>query len=157
MTTFLDIPVRSNGENILASWFNLLRTAGLGAGGWTKYTVEHTALQTASLANDVELFSLAANEIIKGVVIKHSTAFAGTGITNYTLSVGVSGDLSKYQPPFDVDQAVADTAFDLTSTFDVESFASSTSVRLSAISVGANLDQSSAGSVDVWVMKGLLP
>jgi hypothetical protein len=155
--TFGSIPVRLNGQKVDASWFNSLRTAGSASSGWEKITVTHTQLQAAALTNDIELLSLASNEVISGVVIKHSTAFAGTGITNYTLSVGISTDLDKYQTPFDVDQTVSDSAFDLTNLLEVESFASTTSVRLSAVSVGANLDQSSAGSVDVWISRSLLP
>ena len=123
---------------------------------WEKFTVSHTALQTAALTNDIELFSAPAFQIIQRVVLKHTTAFAGTGITDYDLSVGITGDLEKYVSLFDVFQAVADGTKSVALVGDVESFAGATSVRLSATSVGANLDQSTAGSVDVYVLKGLI-
>jgi len=154
---FSSIPVRTNGQQVFASWFNALRTAGIGSGGWEKFTVTHTQLQAAALTNDIELFSLAAQEIVTGVVIKHSIAFAGTGITDYDLSVGITGDLDKYALSFDVDQAVTDSTFETNSLVDMESFASATSVKISATSVGANLDQSTAGSVDIWINRSLLP
>lgn len=123
---------------------------------YEKYTVSHTALQAAALTNDIELFSAPAFQIIERIVLKHNTAFAGTGITAYTLSVGISGDLEKYTSAFDVFQAVADGVKNVALLGDVESFAGATSIRLAATSVGANLDQSTAGSVDVYVKKGLL-
>lgn len=155
--SFSSIPVRSNGEQVLASWFNLLRTAGLASGGWEKITVSHTALQTAATTNDVELFSLASQGVFSGLVLKHTTAFAGTSITAYDLTVGVSGDLDKYALPFDVFQAVGDTVFQVYSFGEMESFGSATSIRLSATSTGADLDASTAGSVDAYILRSALP
>lgn len=154
---FSDIPVRQNGDKILASWFNLLRTAGLATGQWKKFTVTHTQLQAAALTNDIELYSLPAMNVISGVAIKHSVAFAGTGITDYKVSVGIAGDLDKYALQFDVDQAVSATTFDITNVVGVENFSSATSIRIAGTAVGANLDQSTAGSVDIWLKIGALP
>ena len=56
---------------------------------WTKYMVSHTALQAALLTNDIELVSVPAKTIVMGVIVKHSTASAGT--LTYTLSVGITG------------------------------------------------------------------
>lgn len=141
----------------MASWFNLLRTAGLASSGWERFTVAHTALQTAGLTNDIELDTLDAKEILTGAYIKHTTAFAGTGITAYTLSIGITSDLDKYMPAFDVFQATGDTVFNAESLMDSEDFASTTSIRLAATSVGANLDQSSAGAVEVYLLRSVLP
>lgn len=124
---------------------------------WTKYTVSHTTLQAAALTNDAELFSLAAQGVIEKVIVKHTTAFAGTGITAYSISVGVTGELDKYAIDFDVFQAVADTTFDTNNSLGMENFGSATSIRIAAESTGANLDQSTAGSVDIYVLASTLP
>ena len=126
-------------------------------GGWTKYTVTHTALQAAALTNNIELFSLAAKGVIEAVVIKQSVAFAGTGITAYTVSVGIAGALTEFASAFDVFQAVGDTVNQSSDNLDLENFTSATSIKIAATSVGANLDQSTAGSVDVWVKTSTLP
>ncbi len=128
-----------------------------GSPAWTKFTVTHTALQAAALTNDIELFSLAALGTIHGIVIKHTVAFAGTGITAYRISIGVAADLEKHSLPFNVLQAIGDTVKDVTSVLDLESFSGATSIRIAAEAVGANLDQSSAGSVDVYVLSSTLP
>lgn len=124
---------------------------------WQKITVSHTSLQAAATTNDIELFSAAAGEVIHGLVIKHTTAFSGGSITAYIVSVGVSGDLEKYALPFDVFQSTGDTVKDVTSVLDLESFSGATSIRIAAESTGDNLDQSAAGSVDIYVLTSVLP
>lgn len=125
---------------------------------WTKYSVVHTALQAAALTNDIELFSLPAKTLIHRVIIKTTTVFAGT--TTYTLSVGIVGSLVKYIAVVDVMVAVAATTFGIaaaTVNATLENFSAATSIRLSAISTVQNLDQSSAGAVDVYVQTSTLP
>ena len=124
---------------------------------WVKYTVSHTSLQAAALVNDIELFQLAAKQCLHAVMIKHSTAFSGGAIATYTLSVGLSGTLTKYTSAFDVFQATGNTVLQTSNSVNVENTAATTSVRLSAISTGANLNASAAGSVDVYVMLSTLP
>lgn len=116
----------------------------------TKYTNAHTAFQTAATTNEIELVSLPANEVMVGILIKHSVLFAGTGITDYNISVGLSGETDRWVFKFDVTQAVADSAQDSVMFLYLGSVSSTTSIRITAESVGANLDQSTAGSVDVW-------
>jgi hypothetical protein len=125
---------------------------------WTKYSVIHTALQAAALTNDIELFSLPASTLIHKVIIKQTTAFAGT--TTYTLSVGIVGTLVKYIAAYDVMAAVSDTTFGVaavTVNATLENFGAATSIRLAAVSTVENLDQSSAGAADIYVLTSLLP
>jgi hypothetical protein len=124
---------------------------------WTKYTVTHTGLQAAAFTNDVELFSLPAKGVILGVILKHSVAFAGAGITAYILSLGVAGELDSYLVAQDVFQAVGNTVFGQEVAFSLENAGAVTSIRLAATSTGAHLDQTSAGSVDIWVLWSTLP
>jgi len=118
---------------------------------WTKYTVAYSALATAGLTNDIELFSLPAGGIIHGIKVKHSVLFSGPSITDYKISIGITGNLTKYTPAFDVDTAVTATNYQLSSTLQGESHTATTSVRISAVSTGANLSAANQGLVDVWV------
>ena len=113
-------------------------------------TVSYTQLQTAGLTNAIQLFSLPANTILKNLVVKHSTAFAGPSITDVYCQIGVSGNYTKFIPNFDIYQAVADQTFDNAILGFVGSFANPTPVYLNGISVGANLSALSAGSVTVY-------
>lgn len=127
--------------------------AGAGVPCWRKYTVTHAQLQTAALSNYVTLFTLPGGGVVHGVKIKHSERFVGSGITDYKVSVGISGNATKYAAAYDVDTVVADTTFQLSTTVGGETHASTgTPILLTATTTGANLDQSSAGSVDVWVL-----
>lgn len=123
----------------------------------TKYTVSHTTLQTAALTNNVTLFTLPAKGMIESVVLKHTTAFSGTGITGYQVSLGIGGSANKYTSNFNVFQAVSDTTFLLSQSANIENFGSSTSIQLFATSVGANLNQSSAGALDIYIKQVVLP
>ncbi len=125
---------------------------------WTKYSVSHTALQAASTTNNIQLFSLPAKSVMHAVIMKQTTAFAGT--LTYTLSVGITGSLAKYLSAYDVTQAVSDSSFTQSGASVVvqpEDFGSATSIRLAATSTIQNLNQSSAGAVDVYVLTSKLP
>lgn len=125
---------------------------------WVKITLSHAAFQTAATTNTIDLIAaLPQLSVIHQVLIKHSTAFAGTSITGYTLSVGVIGTLTKYTQPFDAFQSVADANKALTHVDDIPSFTGgTTAIKITATSTGANLSASTAGSVDVWVQTSLL-
>jgi len=159
---FSDLVVRSNGDDVDASWWNTIRTAGLnleaGSGTWTKFTVAFGALTDAGTTVNIQLVSLLAKQMIDRIVVKHSTAFSGGSVSALTLSVGIAGDLTRFTTPFDVFQAVGNTVFQATGVeAEPEDFGSATSIRLSAIATGDNLDQLAAGSVDIWVKTSLLP
>lgn len=154
---FNAIPTRTNGQEILYSWFNAARTAGLRAPAWKKYTVGHADFQTAGLTSTIELFEASALTILHGVLAKHTTAFAGTSITAYSVEVGLTGELDRFMAAFDVLQAVGDAVKSENGLFEIPSFASTTSIKITATSVGANLDQSTAGSLDIYVLRSFLP
>jgi hypothetical protein len=155
------IPTRLNGQNIENSWFNILKTViEEGSGQWTKYTVTYSDLSAAALTNDIELFSLLAKEIPEVMIIKHSVSFQDSGggsISAFSVSLGVTGDLTKMASAFDVYQAAGATVFQVSEYATPENFSSATSIRIAATSVGANLDQADQGSLDVWVKTSLLP
>lgn len=116
-----------------------------------KYTKTHTDFQAAALSTAIELFSLPAKTFIKTIIFKHSTAFLGTGITNLYISVGISGSPNLFVDNFDVMAAVADQTFELADVQYLGSFSTATSIILTATAVGANLDQSTAGAIEVHV------
>lgn len=119
---------------------------------WTKYTVDYSDLAAAATTNNIELFSLPAGGVIHGVKIKHSTAFSGGSISAYTVSVGITGTLAKYASAFDVFQAVGNAVQQISSTVGTENHGAATSIKIAATSTTDNLDQATAGSVDVWVL-----
>lgn len=130
-------------------------TAALLSPRWEKVgdAVGFADFSVASHTNDIQLFLAVGAVCIHAVKIKQSTQFVGTGISKVELTVGVAANLAKYAAPFDVGQAVGDTVFGLSSELGGETHdAGGTSIRLAAEAFGADLDQLSAGVVDVWVM-----
>jgi len=132
--------------------------AGSSANAPQTFTFDYTALQTGALVNTIEAFSLAGRSIIEYVGIKTTTAFAGTGITDLGLEIGLASDPDKYLESYDGIAPVGDSNSSFGSTFyGPESFASATSIKLKATAIGANLDQLSQGEVEIYVKRSLLP
>ena len=123
---------------------------------WTKYTVTYSDLATVATTNSITLYTAVAKAMIHHVVVKHSQAFSGGSLSAYTVEVGLTGNTTKYAPAFDVFQAVADTAASNDRNDFIESFASTTAVKITADSTGDDLDNAAAGSVDVWVLQSVL-
>lgn len=121
---------------------------------WVKVGValSHVAFQTAGTTNSINLFLLPAGGVIHATKIKHSTAFAGTAITAYTISIGISGTVAKYGSAFDVFQAVSNTAFQVSAVTGSENNGAGTQILATATSTGANLSASTAGVVDIWAL-----
>lgn len=118
---------------------------------WKKFSFTYEDFADASLTNSLTLFTLEAGGIIHAVKLKHSEAFAGC--TTYTLSVGISGTLDKHLTAFDVAQAVGDDVMGTNGTPEFESHAAGgTGVLITAVATVDNLDQATAGAVDVWVL-----
>lgn len=125
---------------------------------WTKYTIGHAALQAAALTNNATLLTLPIRGVVTGILMKTSTAFAGTGITAYTLSVGIAGSEEKYLPDYDALAAASGGNYTVSSVATGgEDFAATEAIKVFATSVGANLNQSTQGSVDIWVKTETLP
>jgi len=119
---------------------------------WFKFCFSHTDFQTAGLTNSITAYALPAGCIVHGVKLKHSVAFAGTGITAYNLSVGFSGALDDLLIAYPVTPAPANDLFALGLNFDSRNHAAAVNILLTAESTGANLDQSTAGDVCLWIL-----
>jgi hypothetical protein len=125
---------------------------------WQKVTIAYTAISTASTTNTVTLLALAARQMVAGLVIKHSTAFAGTSITALTVTVGdsVGGTTFYSDALFSLTQAVSNTTFLVSNVQALASFAGS-NLTATFTATGANLSALTAGSVDFYVALATLP
>lgn len=127
---------------------------------WTKYTATYQDLALNSGGGSTSVYDIAAldaKEIVHGVVIKHSTAFAGGALTSYTISLGVIGSEIKYASVFDVFTSVTPTNAQISSGLNMESFTSQEALTLFVTSTGDTLNNAAAGSVDVWILTSTLP
>jgi hypothetical protein len=119
---------------------------------WVKITKTFTDFSAAALTSSINGYVLPAGGILHAVKVKHSASFTGGSISAYTVSVGISGNETKYAPVFDVFQATSATAYLLGSTLGGESHTATTNIVFQATSTGGNLDQASQGSVDIWLL-----
>ena len=121
--------------------------------GYVKIPKVFGDFSAAATTKNIEIFSLPAGfEFVKHF-IKHEIPWAGTGITDCTTELGITGDLSKYMfEPFDIFQVVGDTIFNPVEVVNShENFGSVTSIRAKVKSTGANLDQLTAGTIDYYL------
>ena len=91
-----------------------------------RFTISYSDLTAAGTTQTIALKSLPKGTIVKGVRIKHSTAFA-TGNTTLTVSVGsTAGSATTFAGAFDIYQAVADTTMQMTSGWKAATYAADT-------------------------------
>lgn len=157
-TTAARVPVGADGQILEAdssdteglSWVNKNPR-------WRKFTYSYTDFSAASNSKGVTITSLAAEEGIDAVIIKHTTAFSGGSISDYTVEVGQSGNTDEYAPTYDVDQSVGNTVSQNASFLDVPNFGATTDVVVTAKSTNDTLDSATAGSVDIYIRTFVLP
>lgn len=130
--------------NITPAWFS--------AGIFT-----HTQFQAAALTKTMALYALPAKGVIHAVQVIPVVQFAGAGMTWYQVSCGITGDLEKYTPAFDVLNVVpANTLSQLIPALSQENRGGATTLRITATS-NANLSNSSAGSLSVNLLLSITP
>jgi hypothetical protein len=115
-------------------------------------TLTFGSFSTAATTNSIALFNLPPAAILHGVKIQHSVAFAGGGITAYTVSVGDVGNATLYASAFNVFQAAGATIYQLSSDFGGESLVAATQLYATATSTGGNLSTATAGAVNIWAL-----
>ena len=129
---------------------------------WTKFTIDHTDLQAASGTATFTFATLPAGVVVNAIKIKTSTAFAGTGVTLYELTeIGDGSDTSRYYSGTTDLGAVLDMTTAVSTTFGhvlqgknystIDDHTSTTSMVMT-VNCNVNTDNSTAGSVDVWVL-----
>lgn len=126
--------------------------------GWTKTTIAASALSAAATSEQVAVVTIPANDVVRSVYIKHSSAFTGGGAASCTVSVGLAGNADLLAPAFDIFQAPGATVFQITDATNVVGSGSATGV-IAEFTCDINVDQLAAGggSVDIWVKTEDLP
>jgi len=115
----------------------------------TKVTLTYADFATAALTNTINLgFTLPAKGVLHLITGQATVAFTGGSISAYSLKVGKTGDLDKYifnQSVFTLDLDA------LMNGATMESMSATTDLKVTATSVGANLNAATAGSISYWI------
>jgi len=127
------------------------------AATWEKFTVAHNATEWlgSGASGARTIFQLAQAGVIHVVVIKHSQSFAGIGTA--TVELGDTLDPDKYASAFDVFQSDGDAIFQISHPVNMSSFSVTPTNILATLRVDTQIGNTSAGSVDIYVLKSVLP
>lgn len=117
------------------------------ANSWVEYTFPYSAFSAGALVQSLAVASI-TGRVISQVEVKHSVAFVGTGVTAVVTRVGISGEEDRYSTDFDVASVVAVSNFKRS----ILHLQEDASVTITLESVGANLDQLTAGSITVRIL-----
>lgn len=119
---------------------------------WIKVTKSYTDFSTAGLTNDISIYTLPVKGYIHDIKIVPTTAFSGGLIASYTISVGISGALTKYAIATDVFTGNTTLTTVHTPLVGLQDTSSTTDIRAQAISVTGLLNAATAGSVDIYLL-----
>lgn len=106
---------------------------------------------TAALEKNLEIFILPIGYELSRMTVRHEAAWAGAGITDVEVEVGVSGEFDRYTDPHNIFQAIGNKIFSHNVLNKLEDFVISTSVKANVRSIGANLDQLTDGTLDFYI------
>lgn len=128
-----------------------------GVARWIKITKSYSALSANSTTNDISIYTLPAKGIILNSRVIPSTQFSGN-ITDYSVSVGVTGNVSIIHGVSYISTGYdGDLATGISVTSIVYSLTTTKDIRLYATSTGGNLNDVTAGSVDIYLLVSTLP
>lgn len=122
---------------------------------WTKYSLSYTDFNSGGLSVTRTLFAVQPNQVIHAIIMKPQVAFAAPGITNATVSIGLSGNNAKYTQAFslmNVGATISQDAFGLWK----ESFLTAQNVNMT-FGINVNSNTLTAGAFDVWVYTSTIP
>lgn len=122
----------------------------------TGVATSYAAFAAGTAVLSVPLFTLPAGAKLSSLVIKHSAAFAASGLTACFAQVGVTSDPGAFLDGFDVKQAPGDQVFDNVELAYIGSFSGGTIIYLTMNASGANLSALTAGNVSVYYSYRLL-
>ena len=121
-----------------------------------RFVLSHDDLTDADGSQTITLKALSKGTIIKGIRIKHSTAFTGGGASSCTCSVGsAAGAVNSFAAAFDIFQAVADTTAQMTSGWKANTYAADT--LQATIDADVDVADLTAGVVNIDVEYWMFP
>ena len=137
---------------------------------WVAFTKTFSDFSDPGTAKTITLTTLAANQVISEVFVKHTTSFTGGTVSSTGFDVGVTGSSGKYTPNLSSMNLTAATgdvpgtscwragfAGTQSSQGKFDSSSGTTTVEARLTSVGGNLNALTAGSVTVRLLLSTLP
>ncbi len=118
---------------------------------WFKFTKTFSDFSAAKLTDSIELFTLEDGCLSHAVSVDLVTAFSGGSISAYSLSVGISGDATKYINAFN-GMTGANTGEVQYATLTNETYKNERVIYIAATTVDDDLDKATAGEIDIYAL-----
>ena len=129
--------------------FLILKSVLLGARRF-KISKVFGNFSAGALEKNIEIFELPIGFELSKITVRHEVPWAGPDITDVETEVGITGELDRYVDPHDIFQAVGNKIFSHNILNKLEDFVITISIKANVRSVGANLDQLNAGTIDYY-------
>lgn len=119
-----------------------------------KVTTSYLAWTAAATTQTQTLVTIPAGCQVRSVKVRHSTAFAGTGVTLWTITVGTTGNPSLYINAFSISSAPSGTNYvwqpktGYTNDVNAPSHTATTDLKCT-MAANVNLSNGTAGVVDI--------
>lgn len=118
-----------------------------------KFTLDYRDLTTAGTSQAIPLFTMGPRDAIMGVRIKHTTRYLGGSLASMTVSVGSAIDgAAGYATAFDIFQALADTALQMSQCFKNGTAAAAGQAVNATFTGSHNVNTATAGQVEIDVL-----
>jgi hypothetical protein len=118
----------------------------------TKITKTFEDFSTAASTNSVSAgFDLPAGGVVHDVVFHPEVTFSGGAISSYRIGVGIAGNTTYLSAANILASSGATTIGVGSSSIKIPSMTATTPIILSAVSIGADLDQATQGEVEIWI------
>lgn len=117
-------------------------------------TISYSSVQTAATVGLVTARTLPTNRSLFALIAKHSTPFTGAGITSVSVSLGISGDATRFINGFSVNQATAASAQE--SSLVLYYPAAETPIIAQFTSVGGDLSALTQGSLVLYFQETIV-
>lgn len=143
------------------SWALALTTWALPAraigGQWVVKVVPYSKFDAGATTDTFTLYTTHGFESIQCVIMRRDVDFSGGAISAYTISVGKSGSVTKYQSATNVFTGATTGDTNSTVTTGPGAEADGTAIIATATSTTANVSAATAGQVTFWILVSSLP
>jgi len=125
--------------------------SNLAGKGWVKYTLTFDQFTDPTTSHTLNVVNVPAGSIVEAWVVHPTIAFGGGAITDVVYSFGNDLNGLIYTTNTELFTAPSDTVYTNEGLFTPIDFGASHFIQFQANSTGDNLDQLTAGSVDVFI------
>lgn len=124
---------------------------------WKRFSVNYADFSAGALTESITLCTIEAKEFIHDARIVPTTDFSGGAIATYTLSIGITGDLTKWRGNRSVFTGNTTGTLAEGASGGLGSYTTTTDVKVTAITTVGNLNVATQGEAYIYLLTSILP